>query len=114
MVTEWRAWIDTLMLLVIVAFDLLIWWDGRAVRKLYEGYFNERRAWRLAQRKSREGRKQHVGTILADSGDSGVLGSDGDRREEWPTGQALTVTQADSGPLSEAVPQSTPQTESRE
>ena len=106
MVTEWRAWADTLMLLVIVAFDLLIWWDGRAVRRLYEGYFNERRAWRLAQRKSREGKKH--GIVLADSSDSGVLGSDGDRGEEWPAEQALTITQADSVPLSEAAPQSTP------
>ena len=94
------------MLLIIVAFDLLIWWDGRAVRKLYEGYFNERRAWRLAQRKSREGKKH--GTVLADSGYNSVLGSDGDRGEERPEAETLTVTQADSGPSSEVVPQSTP------
>jgi len=51
---------ETLLFLIIIGIDLMLWWDGRAIRKdsretlnLYREYFNERRGWREAQRKSR-------------------------------------------------------------
>lgn len=51
---------ETLLFLMIIVIDILIWLDGKQVRKdsretlnLYREYFSERKSWRESQRKSR-------------------------------------------------------------
>jgi len=65
---------ETVLFLVIILFDVLLWWDSRQMRRdsremlnLYREYFAERKAWREAQRKSRAKKVEEPKSAEADA-----------------------------------------------